>query len=62
MRDFRNFQQNIRLTPLIWSSLSQNNASCVREEKLQNLLQPNLNLPWDESNHHYFVTAHPTPT
>jgi len=24
--------------------------------------QPNLNLPWDESNHHNFVTAHPTPT
>ena len=36
----------MRLTPLIWSSLKQNNASCVREEKFQNLLQP----------------AHPTPT
>ena len=64
MCDFRNFRQNMRLTPLIWSSLSQNNASCVREEKFQNLLQPNLNLnlTWNASNHQYFVTAHPTPT
>ena len=46
MRDFRNFRQNMRLTPLIWSSLSQNNASCVREEKFQNLLQPNLTWTW----------------
>ena len=32
----------MRLTTIIRSSLSQNNASCVREEKFQNLLQPNL--------------------